>query len=147
MRSESSHEVMDRIRLEHEALRDQLRHIQQLLTKHPLPGNGVAGALHDFQSALLDHFWNEENNGFFDEVASQAPNLTPSAHKLCAEHQEMVHAVAELTRFAQAGSHSETWWRELKSRFQAFGKRLMHHESEESTLLQMAYQKDVGTHD
>jgi hypothetical protein len=50
----------------------------------------------------------------------------------------------ELCRFASAGSPSMTWWRELSTRCQELSRQLMHHESEENTLLQRAYLEDLG---
>jgi hypothetical protein len=59
----------------------------------------------------------------------------------------MLHTASELARFASAGSGSESWWRELNSRFHVFSKELMHHEGEENQLLQEAYQDDIGSKD
>jgi iron-sulfur cluster repair protein YtfE (RIC family) len=140
-------EVFENIQREHEELRENIAHIHQLLAAHNTPGDELATQLHHLHTALVEHFWHEEHKGFFDEVVAQAPQLTRQAHKLCAEHQEMLHTASELARFAAAGAGSETWWRELSSRFHVFGKQLMHHEGEENSLLQQAYQDDVGTHD
>jgi iron-sulfur cluster repair protein YtfE (RIC family) len=140
-------EVLENIQREHEALRESIAHIHQLLAAHNTPGDELATQLHRLHTALVEHFWHEEHKGFFDEVVSQAPRLTPQAHKLCAEHQEMLHTASELSRFASAGAGSETWWRELNSRFHVFSKQLMHHEGEENSLLQQAFQVDIGAHD
>jgi iron-sulfur cluster repair protein YtfE (RIC family) len=140
-------EVLENIQREHEALRESIAHIHQLLAAHNTPGDELATQLHRLHTALVEHFWHEEHEGFFDEVVSQAPRLTPQAHKLCAEHQEMLHTASELSRFASAGAGSETWWRELNSRFHVFSKQLMHHEGEENSLLQQAFQVDIGAHD
>jgi len=140
-------EVFEKIQAEHEALRANIAHIHHLLAAHNTPGDELANQLHHLHTALVEHFWHEEHKGFFDEVTAQAPRLIPQAHKLCAEHQEMLHIASELARFASAGAGSETWWRELNSRFHAFSKQLMHHEGEENALLQQAYQDDIGAHD
>ena len=54
------------------------------------PREELLSQLYHLRTALVDHFWNEENEGFFDEVTALAPRLVPQAHKLCAEHQEMM---------------------------------------------------------
>ena len=142
-----ANEVFEKIRREHESLKEQLGHIHHVLGAHNMPGDEVATQLRHFHAALVEHFWNEEHEGFFDEVINQAPNLTPQTHKLCAEHRAILHTVTELAQFAASGAGSESWWHELTPRFQAFSKQLMHHESAENSLLQQAYQEDLGTND
>jgi iron-sulfur cluster repair protein YtfE (RIC family) len=140
-------EVFEKVRREHESLKEQLGHIHHVLGSHNMPGDEVATQLRHFHAALVDHFWNEEHDGFFEEITNQAPNLTPQAHKVCAEHRAILHTVTNLTQFAVSGAGSEAWWRELGSRFQVFSKQLMHHESVENSLLLQAYQEDIGAHD
>jgi iron-sulfur cluster repair protein YtfE (RIC family) len=131
-------EVFEKIEQEHESLRSNLGHVHSVLDDRGVSREELLSQLNHLRTALVDHFWNEENEGFFDEVTAHAPTLVPQAHKLCAEHQEMMREASELVRFATAGAASEVWWRELKSRFQVFSKQLMHHESEENSLLQQA---------
>jgi hypothetical protein len=100
----------------------------------------------EFLNALLVHFSNEENEGFFDEVTAHSPRLTGQAGKLCVEHKQMLREADELCQFAAAGSPSMPWWRELSSRCHEFSRRLMHHEHEENKLLQEADQTDIGTY-
>lgn len=140
-------EVFEDIRREHEALRENIAHIHHHLAAHNTPGDAMATQLHHLHSSLVEHFWHEEHQGFFDEVVGQAPRLAPQANKLCAEHQVMLHTASDLARFAAAGAGSEVWWRELSSRFHVFSKQLMHHEGEENSLLQEAYQDDIGAND
>ena len=140
-------EAIESIEQEHEALREKLRYIHEVLAAHDTPGEKLAGLLRNLHDALEVHFANEEFHGFFGEITAHAPHLKCSADKLCAEHQGMLHRASELARFAAAGTGSEAWWRELKSGFQVFSKQLMHHESHENALLQQAYQEDIGTND
>jgi hypothetical protein len=139
--------VFENIQREHDLLREQLGHIHRLLSRHDTPGDQIAAQLQHFHGELIDHFWNEQNDGFFADVVTQAPNLTTQARKLCAEHRAILLKVSELARFAAAGYGSEAWWRELKSRFQVFSKLLMRHESDENSLLQQAHQHDIGVVD
>jgi len=140
----SSGKVFEKIQQEHETLRSDLGHVHSVLENPGVSRGELLAQLKHLRTALSDHFWNEENEGFFTEVTALAPRLVPQAHELCAEHQEMMHRASELVRFAAAGAPSELWRMELKSRFQAFGKQLMHHESEENSLLQRSFQQDIG---
>jgi iron-sulfur cluster repair protein YtfE (RIC family) len=143
----SESEIIEAIRLEHEALRKKLGNVHSVLAGCHLAGEKVAAMLLELHDELVVHFTNEEFNGFFGEVTSRAPQLSPAADKLCAEHRDMLHKASELAQFARAGADSQEWWRELKTRFHVFSTQLMHHESEENSLLQQAYQDDIGAHD
>jgi hypothetical protein len=104
--------------------------------------------LHEFQSALMVHFSNEEEaEGFFEQVTTHAPRLSNQAGHLCVEHEELMRKSAELCQFAAAGCASMTWWRELSTRCHQFSRQLMKHESEESKLLQQAYLEDISAND
>ena len=140
-------EAIESIQQEHEALREKLRHIHDVLAAHDTPGERLSVLLRNLHDALVVHFSNEEFHGFFGEITAHAPQLKSSADKLCAEHLGMLHRASELGRFAAAGTGSEAWWRELRAGFQVFSKQLMHHESNENALLQQAYQEDIGTND
>lgn len=140
-----NHEVAEKIRQEHDELRGKLRQIHAALAVRDVEAEELRELLHEFQYALAVHFSNEEESeGFFESVTAHAPRLTHDAGQLCNEHDELMHKATELCRFAMAGSPSMAWWRELSSRCHEFSKQLMHHESEESQLLQQAYQEDLG---
>lgn len=123
-------------------MKSNLGKVRRILDSQSASRDEVLAQLDHLRAALVVHFWNEENEGFFDEVRSQAPRLIPQAHKLCAEHQEILQRALELMRFAAAGATSELWWRELQSRFQAFIAELMHHENEENSLLERTLQEE-----
>ena len=140
-----SHDVAERIKQEHDALRDKLRQIHAALAVRELEPDELRELLREFQIALGVHFsTEEESEGFFESVTAHAPRLSGKAGQLCVEHNELLRKAAELCRFAAAGSPSLTWWRELNSRCHEFSRQLMQHESEESQLLQEAYQDDLS---
>jgi hemerythrin len=138
-------DVAEKIKCEHEALRDKLRQIHAVLAGREIAADEIAVLLREFQSALAVHFSNEEESeGFFESVTAHSPRLAHRAGQLCIEHETLMRKATELCRFASAGSPSMTWWRELSSRCHEFSRQLMQHESEESKLLQQAYQDDLG---
>jgi iron-sulfur cluster repair protein YtfE (RIC family) len=140
-------EAVERILQEHEALREKVRRIHGVLAQPEPTPNDIADLLREFHTALLVHFSNEENDGFFDEVTTQAPRLTAEAGKLCLEHVQLLGEADELCRFAAAGSPSMAWWRELNSRCHGFSRRLMRHERNENRILQEAHQSDIAAYD
>jgi hypothetical protein len=116
-----------------------------VLAVREMEADEVRELLRDFQLALGVHFSNEEEaEGFFESVTIHSPRLADQARRLCTEHEELLRKAAELCRFAAAGSPSIAWWRELNTRCHEFSRQLMRHESEESQLLQEAYQDDLS---
>jgi len=140
-------EIAERILQEHGALRQKVHRIHSVLAE-PNPNRAeIESLLREFLNALVIHFANEEEDGFFTEVISRAPQHTGRAGALCVEHQQLLRETEELCRFAEAGSPSMPWWRELNARCHEFSKRLMHHESEENRLLQEVHSLDIGLGD
>jgi hypothetical protein len=140
-----SRDMAESIKQEHEALRDKLRQIHDVLAGREIASHEIAIHLDEFQNALAVHFANEEESeGFFESVTAHSPRLSHQAGLLCVEHKELLRKATELCRFAAAGCPSMPWWRELSSRCHAFSRQLMQHENEESKLLQQAYQDDLG---
>jgi carbon storage regulator len=140
-----SHDVAEKVKHEHAALRDKLRQIHDVLAGREIASDEIVILLEEFQSALAVHFSNEEESeGFFESVTAHSPRLSHQAGLLCVEHKELMRKATELCRFAAAGCPSMPWWRELSSRCHAFSRELMQHENKESKLLQQAYQDDLG---
>lgn len=77
----------------------------------------------------------------------QAPRLVTRANELLAQHPKMCTQATELCKLAAATERADDWWQETASRFQAFKKELLAHESKEDSLLQEAYQQDLGAND
>jgi len=140
-------EIIEKIMQEHECLRGKVHRIHSVLAQPEPDQEEIEVLLQAFLRALLVHFSNEEDEGFFDDVTAHAPRLAGQADHLCLEHRQLLRDADELCRFASAGSPSMPWWRELRSRCHEFSKRLMHHECAENKLLQEAHQSDIGAYD
>jgi hemerythrin len=140
-------DVIERIMEEHDTLREKLQRIHTVLARSEPTTDEIESLLREFLGALVIHFSNEEDDGFFAEVTTCAPRLSGPAGELCNEHKQLIRKVDELCRFASAGSPSMVWWCELNCRCHEFSRQLMRHEREESKLLQEAHQDDIGTHD
>jgi iron-sulfur cluster repair protein YtfE (RIC family) len=140
--------MLERIMHEHDSLREKVQGIHAVLVKSGPTTAEIEGLLHEFMSALIAHFSNEEREeGFFVEVTKCAPHLSVQAGDLCNEHKRLLCFVDELCQFASAGSPSMDWWRELSSRCHEFSRQLMQHERQENMLLQQAHQVDFGVGD
>ena len=136
--------VVDQIMYEHEQLREKVQRIHTVLAQPEPSAAEIRTVLDEFRTALVVLFSNEEDEGFFAEIKVHSPKLADRAAKLCLEHRQLVHDADELCRFAAAGTPSIPWWRELSSRCQAFSKRLIQHEHEESKLLVDSHHADIG---
>ena len=143
----TSCEIIEKIKQEHDALREKFRQIYDVLARPEIAAKPMVSLLRELHNALQVHFSNEESDGFFEDVTAGAPRLTVRADELCTEHEQLLHRATELCEFAETDSPSLAWWRELSSRCHEFNKQLMHHESEENKLLQQAHQDDIGASD
>jgi iron-sulfur cluster repair protein YtfE (RIC family) len=146
MKTTTNHDVIEKVMQEHDVLRDKVHQIHAVLAEPKPTRDEIHTLLREFLNALIVHFWNEEDEGFFLEVTDNAPHLAGQADRLCVEHKQLLREVDELCRFAAAGSPSMVWWRELSARCHEVSRRLMRHEREENKLLQQAYQDDLGIH-
>ena len=143
----TSCEIIEKIKQEHDALREKFRQIHDVLAGPEIAAKPMVSLLRELHNALQVHFSNEESDGFFEDVTARAPRLTIRADELCTEHEQLLHRATELCEFAETDRPSLAWWRELSSGCHEFSKQLMHHESEENKLLQQAHQDDIGASD
>ena len=135
-------EIVDKIMCQHEQLREKVQQIHTVLAGPEPTATEIRTLLDEFRTALVVHFSDEEEQGFFQEIKAHALRLADRAGEVCREHRQLVNEAHELCRFAAAGVPSIPWWRELSSRCQLFCKRLMKHELDESKLLIDSHQID-----
>jgi iron-sulfur cluster repair protein YtfE (RIC family) len=140
-------DVNQAIRQEHEQLRALLGEIGQVLTTRHVPIDAVVRKLSLLRDQLELHFRHEESEGFFEQIADQAPRLAGRIAKLCVEHLAMLREIDVLLEQAMQGDSSEGWWRFTGAAFHDLSKRLMEHEREENELLQRTYTDDIGSKD
>lgn len=136
--------VFERIMQEHDALNAKIHRIHSVLSGPEPNEEEIGNLLREFLCTLVVHFANEEDEGFFTDIVSHAPELASSAAKLGIEHRALLQEASELCRFADAGCPSMPWWRELHTRCHGFNKRLMHHECQENKLLHEAHKGNSG---
>lgn len=146
-RQRSKRSMHEQARREHEQLRERLKSVHHQLELHQVPLAEMERLLNEFRGRLEAHFHSEEQDGFFDQVVSRAPQLSRQAESLSHEHGELLQALDSLIGLAGCDTGDPQCWRVLTLRFEDFMKQLMHHESEENGMLQEAYVDDLGTKD
>jgi iron-sulfur cluster repair protein YtfE (RIC family) len=142
-----SPEVQERIRKEHDRLRDLLGLISREMASHRGSPANLARQLGSLREQLHAHFVEEEDHGFFEQIANQAPRFIAETEKLSGEHVDMLEKVDKIVGEAEGGDGSDPWWEGLVKAFHDLSRELMQHEHEENELLQKAYSVDIGEKD
>jgi iron-sulfur cluster repair protein YtfE (RIC family) len=143
----SQHEINERIRQEHDRLRDLLGLISREMSARKGTAAEIARQLRSLRDQLNAHFVEEEDHGFFEQITSQAPRFSRETSKLCDEHVDMLNKTDKLISDAEEGDGSDNWWSGLVSAFHDLSRELMQHEHEENELLQQVYFDDIGEKD
>lgn len=143
----TSHDVFEQTRQEHEELRDLLGAVTRALSQRHDTVDRVAELLTTLSEHAQTHFDQEESSGFFEQVVAKAPRLSDRADALLQEHAALRETLRSLATQARENRTSPDWWDDMEKGFHDFSKRLMHHESEENAILQEAYGQDIGSQD
>jgi iron-sulfur cluster repair protein YtfE (RIC family) len=143
----SNEEALKRIQEEHHELRELLGKIHQALTQHRQDIAEVSSLLNTLKDQIEEHFREEEEGGFFEQITDQAPRLQHRAGEVRDQHADLSERISQLCVQASTGSGDESWWQEMERQFHDFSKELMHHEGRENELLQDAYAQDIGPTD
>ena len=112
--------------------------------------NQFVGMLEDLRDHLALHFALEEAYGYFDDPVEVAPRLCERAAALRFEHQDLYVLACQLVESAESMLDKERASRAvlaLVGEFQAFDRRLKHHESQENELILQEYDDDIGVGD
>ena len=142
-----AHNIYERIRHEHEELRELLGSVYRTLTKRLETVADVSQMFASLCNRIETHFSNEETAGFFDDIVAQSPRLSEQTEHLCDEHVCLLNMARKLAKTADDGDGSNGWWRKLESEFHEFSMHLMQHESRENDLLLQAHHDDIGSPD
>jgi len=140
-------DINERIRHEHEHLRDVLGVVNRILAAHQSSVDDVVEQFMALREELEMHFHSEEAEGFFEQVIDLAPQLMRHTTKLCQDHVRMLSEIGELVMQASHGDGSDDWWNVMEATFRDFSRALIQHEHRENELLQQAFDEDIGLHD
>jgi hypothetical protein len=104
----------------------------------------------ELRDHLATHFALEEAFGYFDDPIDVAPHLSEQAEALRAEHSELFVQVCHLADRAVdlLGEHGTLGgYRQVAKLFREFDRRLKQHEAQETALIMLAFNNDIGAGD
>jgi hypothetical protein len=93
------------------------------------------------------HFRHEEEGGYFRAVVARAPRLSEQADELQRQHAVLAEQGEKLRLLARSGMETESWWKLVEQQLADFRAQFADHERRENSLLQEAYDLDIGPAD
>ena len=134
---------------EHAALRRLLGVISELAVEGGEPSARYAELAGHLMSQLKEHFAEEEEevDGVFDQIVSDAPRLATEVNRLRREHIDFLSDAQRLLDIAEAGDAVQEWRGRFGETFIRLQDALLRHESDENELLQQTYGDDIGDKD
>ncbi len=139
-------DLCERIRQEHEELRELLGSVHRMLAGPLESAAKVVETLKSLQRHVQAHFYEEENGGFFDDIVAEAPRMSERAESIKREHTRLSDAMQELVCCAEEVERDDGR-QLLEAKFHDFSKELMHHETRENEMLLETYDDDIGSKD
>ncbi|PHR99754.1 MAG: hypothetical protein COA78_24660 [Blastopirellula sp.] len=130
---------------EHAQLRDILDTVDSTVNELEDATGSISEKIKDLKLRLQKHFSHEEAGGYLHEALEQAPHLTEEAMRLLKEHPEFLQELQEMSQWIDQSR--KQWHTELKSRFRRFTERFLNHEHHENSVLQKAFDEDIGSND
>ena len=127
---------------EHHALRARMEQLVQAIGR-PDDGARWHGMLDAFRSELEQHFWHEEQGGYFRDLVHAAPWLGAKVDQLEREHRDMLAAVDAL-RTVDLNHATRA---DVARRFDDLRKFVLDHETRENRLVQDGLCDDLGAAD
>jgi hypothetical protein len=124
----------------HAALQEDLRAIRQALGT-PAEARRQLFAL---RAHVLDHFRQEEQDGYMAPVLARQPQQERTVARLLAEHGRLASGLEDLVREAAEATVIDDRFRE---RVWAWAEDLRRHEADENVLVEDAFNRDVGSKD
>jgi len=137
----------EKVLQDHRALLQLLEKIGQVLSAGSGSTEEVVQMLGQLGDRLVKHFALEEEGGYFAEALAGAPQLISRANELLHQHPRMSAEARKLIELSDKVSDAQQWWKATRTRFEAFRSELLKHEQLENSLLQEAYQRDLGAQD
>jgi hypothetical protein len=104
----------------------------------------MASRLRALRGDLQAHFDSEEAGGYLAAALAAAPEFTREAEELQAQHRQLLGALDQFVAQLQNSHRSVKNWDEARQRLEDFLMRLHDHEAAENTIIQAAFDDDLG---
>ncbi|PHR99755.1 MAG: hypothetical protein COA78_24665 [Blastopirellula sp.] len=130
---------------EHAVLKQLLEELEALPSDVQEIPHNAANMLHELRWRLGNQFESEEKEGYLSEALAIAPNLIAEAERLRQEHGMFLKEVEQLWHWAE--ERTEVQVAVFRDRYRKFVERYLNHEHHENSLVQNAFDLDVGTGD
>ena len=148
---EDRFDIANQLRLEHEAVLQMVRQVEQFIGLPDLSAIGpgwsesLARSLGLLKSRLKNHFAFEEAGGFMEDIVKVIPSAAGWIEKLRADHERFLAALDQLSAFAKSlTSMTDSSFANLCEEVRQFLGDLRRHENEENDLVQTAFVDDLG---
>ena len=142
-----THELCERIRVEHTEIDDLVRTLYRVLAERHEPVSRVAHLLESLLERIAAHFMDEESSGLFEDLRRLRPQNSELIQTLEKEHLQMVRDLQQLCLLVPEGEWSPERWTRLEDGFRELGMQMCRHEARENDMLQEAYEEDLGDQD
>ena len=104
----------------------------------------VTNRLTDLEHCLHDHFEREEQGGFLDEAAANAPRVAVESAHLMRDHTEILARIREMIEHAKHNQATDALeWFPFAQSLRALLRQLLAHETQENALLRNAFNLDA----
>lgn len=140
----------DEMLSQHLRLRLLLRAIDEVLSApgeqsegHPL-GSALVVLVTDLHRELPPHFEFEERDGYFQDVARLAPELSKDLDWLKGDHADLLERSSALLELSRGVLDRSRRWAEARGAFAALSSRLVRHEHKENDIMQEVFSLDIG---
>lgn len=147
MTDASDHEAYEKIKHEHEHLREVLKDVRDAFAGGQASIDRLPNALEALRNELDEHFALEESTGYFSAEIDVAPRLASQAESLLEQHQHFRDRLEELIRRCRESTDLQAEAEQLQAAVDEFTWNLLRHEAEENDLIQQAYTEDIGSKD
>ncbi len=107
----------------------------------------MAFRVQELRDLLAAHFEEEERGGYLASALAVAPQLSAQAAELCCQHPQFLDRLDKMIARVRDAEPSSDYWRTVRNELEQLLVDLRRHERSENTIVQTAFQVDVGTKD
>jgi hypothetical protein len=107
----------------------------------------MAYRVQEWRDLLAAHFEEEERGGYLASALAVAPQLSAQAVDLCRQHPQFLDRLDKMIARVRDSESSSDYWRTVRDELEQLLADLRRHEGSENTIVQTAFEVDVGTKD